>query len=244
MLLHCTDGLAEELANPDTGKLFMDTLMKAGTSSSAVIVRVSAWMCISEWISCLPLDHLEQRCFIEAALKQLEDSSLAVVASVCDVLDVICENSSFELLEPYVQRIVDRLLGVVNVPCNRSLKATALSALSSLIAASEAQFTPFIGRTFPVFMNLMQTTHKPDLVLRAYATRAMGNLAVCVSAKQSEGGSAAAMQELMPIVSLAVSGLDLDDACLTEATLDCIGNLAVSYVIRYLCRRLTGSNTP
>ena len=225
VLLHCTEGLAEAFSQPDTFRPLLAMVIEAGTKSRDTIVRVAAWMCISEWIACLSEEVLEEGNFVEAALRQLKDSSLAVVACACDVLDVMFEQCSFKTLQPHMHHVIEPLLTVIHAQCSRSLKATALSALSSLIAASGSHFHPYVVSTVPILINLMKIVHPPDLSLRAYATKAIGHLAVCVS--QAPDQPPIPIDDFFPVMEHVLAGLALNDPGLTEASFDCIGNLAV-----------------
>lgn len=152
---------------------------------------------------------------------QLNDPSVAVIACICDVLDMICDNLNYGYIAPFLPTIVPKLISLAQQSHSSTIQATAVAALSSLIVTSEAHYQPYTYTTFPLLIQLFE---QQDIVIKSTAINALGRLAIAISKTQDTASLTHFVNLLHPILLGAKQG----DLTLVQAAVEYIGDLSVS----------------
>lgn len=69
-----------------------------------------------------------------------------LIAILCSALDAFCEHLEAREILPYVPQLVEQLLAVLQSSNRPDVQEMALSAVSSIAAAAQGAFQPYVGR--------------------------------------------------------------------------------------------------
>ncbi len=237
LLLHSTEGLAEQLAEKKVLAELIKRVLPIAQRAADPILRATALMCLAEWVQHLVPDIWSfMPTMLPEAIALLGDTSSILVRSCAgDVVELICDEIEESLLLPYLGDLVAKLLLLAQpgAGTNATMQWTALSALSSTMTTCGANFMPFFDTTCRVLAQLAQLTDGPMLVVRGHAIAALGNLALACSRPAVAGGAGSNLFRFRPLVAellhQCAAGLALHELELNAQTYRAIGTLAEAF---------------
>jgi hypothetical protein len=250
LLLHSTEGLAEQLAERKVLAELLKRVMPVAQRGADPILRATALMCLAEWVQHLVPDiwGLMPTMLPEAIALLGDTSSILVRSCAGDVVELICDEIEESLLLPYLGELVAKLLLLAQpgAGTNATMQWTALSALSSAMTTCGANFMPYFGTACRVLAQLAQLTDGPMLVVRGHAIAALGNLALACSRPALANGAGAGagagggrgnhnhnLARFRPLLGellhQCAAGLELREAELNAQTYRALGTLAEAF---------------
>mmetsp|Transcript_7080 Transcript_7080/g.26039 ORF Transcript_7080/g.26039 Transcript_7080/m.26039 type:complete len:1099 (+) Transcript_7080:125-3421(+) len=142
----------------------------------------------------------------------LDDPEDSVKERACYVVDRFCdqlsENEQGDEILPYLDQFMNRLGNVLQSP-KRDVQLMTIHAISSLAAASQAAFVPYVKGVLTALLGFLSLTEDKVLELRAAATECAGIVVKAVGIEAIE-------DVIAPLVELIFQGFTLDYSELRE----------------------------
>lgn len=156
----CSEKIKRNLPNP-----IMNTLIPKGLAHEAPEVRgaaISALCYFSEFLIPDILDYY--RTVLPSIMNYISDLSEKVAEKALMALDMYIENLEPDQISEYLPIIIPRLLEVLaSDKSTYTMKAASLSALGSLVVASEDKFQPYLEKVCQVSLEILKIHPSPEL---------------------------------------------------------------------------------
>ncbi|KAF0682675.1 Aste57867_25234 [Aphanomyces stellatus] len=148
---------------------------------------------------------------IPVALALLDDPTPDVKATSCYVLEVFTESMEPEEIEPFLNGLVEKLVGLIQTQ-KPGIQKLAISALGSVSVGAKARFEPYFVGVCDLLQPFLAITDKNYLQLRATAIECLGYLVVAMGAEKFGHY----LQSIMPYVfqTMAFNDEELNDMCM------------------------------
>ncbi|KAI0077247.1 ARM repeat-containing protein [Panus rudis PR-1116 ss-1] len=183
-------------------------------------VRFAACQCIGQL--CTDLEGIIQEEYhqqlLTALIHTLEAPEPRVHSHAAAALINFCEGVEREVLLPYLDPIVERLLKLLNPGASggpqpkRYVQEQAITTLAMVADASEATFAKHYSSIMPLLLNVLQNANTPEYrKLRMKAMECAGLIAIAVGSDVFRPDAAAFIENLMRIQN---SPVDPDDTML------------------------------
>jgi hypothetical protein len=183
-------------------------------------VRECACFCLGQLAEhCQPeiLSYSSQILPIVFAL--LDDTTVAVQATSCYVLEMFCERLEPEGVRPLLDPLVRKLAAMLEATTKRSVQEMAVAALAATAVAAEDEFQPYIAGVAVLMSKLMALQEENLFSLRGRALECMGHMAIAVGKDSFRPFFTATMQ-------CACEGLTFDSTDLHEFAYAVFANLS------------------
>jgi hypothetical protein len=179
--------------------------------------------------ACFALGQISEHCqpeilaFSEQVLpivfQLLDDTSIAVQATSCYVLEMFCERLEPSAVRPVLDKLVRKLASMLEHSTQRSVQEMTVAALAATAVAAEAEFAPYVQGVAALMMKLMTLHELSQFSLRGRALECMGHIAIAVGRDHFRPYFATTMQ-------CAMQGLTMDSTDLQEFAYAVFANLA------------------
>ncbi|CAK4099596.1 unnamed protein product [Aphanomyces euteiches] len=148
---------------------------------------------------------------IPVALALLDDPTPDVKATSCYVLEVFTESMEPEEIEPFLNGLVEKLVGLIQTQ-KPGIQKLAISALGSVSVGAKSRFEPYFGGVCELLKPFLAITDKKYLQLRATAIECLGYLVVALGAEKF----GQTLQSIMPYVfdTMRFNDEELNDMCM------------------------------
>ena len=110
----------------------------------------------------------------------LDDTTVAVQATSCYVLEMFCERLEPEAVRPLLDSLVKKLATMLEGSTKRSVQEMAVAALAATAVAAEEEFTPYVGGVAALMSKCMALEDETMFSLRGRALECMGHMAIAV----------------------------------------------------------------
>ncbi|RLO03085.1 hypothetical protein DYB28_004584 [Aphanomyces astaci] len=148
---------------------------------------------------------------IPVALALLDDPTPDVKATSCYVLEVFTESMEPDEIEPFLNGLVEKLVGLVQTQ-KPGIQKLAISALGSVSVGAKTKFEPYFAGVCDLLQPFLAITDKKYLQLRATAIECLGYLVVALGADKFGHH----IQVVMPYVfqTMQFNDDELNDMCM------------------------------
>jgi hypothetical protein len=142
-------------------------------------MRVLALGQLSEHCQPEILSYSDQVLPIAFAL--LDDTTVAVQATSCYVLEMFCERLAPDDVRPLLDPLVRKLAQMLETTTKRSVQEMSVAALAATAVAAEEDFAPYVEGVANLMSKMMFITDEKLFSLRGRALECMGHMAIAVA---------------------------------------------------------------
>jgi hypothetical protein len=156
----CSEKVKRNLPNP-----IMNTLIPKGLAHEAPEVRGAAIAALCYFSEFLLPDIVDyHKTILPSMMGYINDLSQKVAEKALMALDMYIENLEAEQISEYLPVIIPKLLEILaSDKSNYVMKAASLSALGSLVVASEDKFQPYLEKVCQLSLEVLKVHPSPEM---------------------------------------------------------------------------------
>eukprot|EP00640_Fibrocapsa_japonica_P000545 CAMPEP_0113942732 /NCGR_PEP_ID=MMETSP1339-20121228/8362_1 /TAXON_ID=94617 /ORGANISM="Fibrocapsa japonica" /LENGTH=1186 /DNA_ID=CAMNT_0000947279 /DNA_START=128 /DNA_END=3688 /DNA_ORIENTATION=- /assembly_acc=CAM_ASM_000762 len=172
----CQIPLSESLAE------VVPLVLRGVSDQNCPLVREAGCFCLGQLSEhCQPEIFQFHAQILPCVFVNLDDPTHTVQGMSCYVLEMFCENMEPDMLMPYLDPLMTKLVGMLRVEGQRrSIQEMVLSAIAATSVGAEDKFLPYLQGVCALLQTLLFASEENLLGLRGRALECMGHFAVAV----------------------------------------------------------------